>query len=390
MDARGVKAENARLRRAVVELSILNELAAAIASAHSVDEIATCIVRAARRSVGVAQGVITLVDEDERRQMATLVRTRGERPILSEMRPTDRLLGRMRRARAPIVVRRDDVELRKDLGLIDLSVHSLVSVPLLVAGRLVGILTVYSDDEEKDFTESDIRLLTIMAAQSAQVVERARVERARRAIAEMFGQFTAPEIVDEILRCGPETDGTRRYVTILFMDVRGFSTYAETTAPEEVVLYLRALFRHTIESVNQHHGIVHQLLGDGMMAIFGAPISHGNDAHNAVTAGLEMIIRVRNAVAAGNLRATKLGIGIHAGDVVAGTIGSAAHLEYKVTGDVVNVAARIEQLNKEFDSTLLISSDVYDALDPPPADAEALGPITLNGRREPVQIYRLA
>ena len=295
----------------------------------------------------------------------------------------------MRRARAPIVVRRDDVELRKDLGLTDLSVHSLVSVPLLVAGRLVGILTVYNNDEAKDFTESDIRLLTIMAAQSAQVVERARVERARRAIAEMFGQFTAPEIVDEILRCGPETNGTRRYVTVLFMDVRGFSTYAETTPPEEVVLYLRALFDHTIESVNQHRGIVHQLLGDGMMAIFGAPISHGNDAQNAVNAGLEMITRVRNAVAAGNLRRTHLGIGIHAGDVVAGTIGSAAHLEYKVTGDVVNVASRIEQLNKVFDSTLLISKSVYEALDPPPVGAEPLGSIALNGRSEPVNIYRL-
>ena len=348
------------------------------------------IVSKARRSVGAAEGTITLVSDSERGGAKTLVRTRVDSGAAYPIQPIELLLGRMSRKKGPIVIRRDDDAERRTLGLHDLGIQTLVSVPLLIAGRLVGILTVYNGDEGRDFSPQDVQLLAIMGAQSAQVVERARVEEERRMIIQTFGQFISPEVVEEILNEGAETEGARRHVCILFADVRGFSGFAEIAAPEEVVAFLRRFFDLTIDCVNKNHGIVHQLLGDGMMAIFGAPVTHGNDAANAVAAAQEMVESIRNAVESGAIPPTRLGIGLHAGEVVAGTIGSAKHREYKVTGDVVNVAARIEQLNKEFDSTLLVSGTVYEALNPPPAGAEALGPITLNGRREPVQIYRLA
>ena len=126
--------------------------------------------------------------------------------------------------------------------------------------------------------------------------------------------------------------------------------------------YLNTLFEFMIASVNRHHGMVHQLLGDGLMAIFGAPLSFGNDAANAVRAALKIVERVQREVEAKGIPPTRIGIGLHAGEVLAGTVGSALHKEYKVTGDVVNLASRIEQLNKEFNTQLLISETVWRAV----------------------------
>lgn len=389
--AEDLQRENARLRRAVDELSILNELATEIGRARSVEEITQSIIRKARRTVGASEGVITLVEEeDSADEMKTLVRTRVDSAGSGPLRPTDSLLQWMRSKRSAILIGANDEKERRRLGLEDPAMRTLASVPLLAGGRLIGILTVYNREEGGDFTSDDIRLLSIMAAQSAQVIEHARLEEERRSIVQTFGQFTSPEVVEEILRTGSSTEGSRRHVCVLFMDVRGFSAYAERMQPEVVVEYLRTLFDITIDCVTRHKGIVHQLLGDGLMAIFGAPVSHGRDAQHAVHAAREMLERVREKVGAGDLPPTQLGIGLHAGEVVAGTIGSAVHREYKVTGDVVNVAARLEQLNKRFDSSLLISEAVYDELDPKPDDAVSMGSVSLAGRNEPVHIYKLA
>ena len=378
------------LDKAIRELSVLNDLASEIGGARTVEEIIRSIVRKARISTGAVEGDITLVSNTGERAMSTLVRTRTDRQASRTLRPTELLLHQMMRRKIPVVIHEFDIAERIALGLDVKGIKTLVCVPLLVGGRLIGILTVYNKDVPRNFSAEDVKLLTIMAAQSAQVVERARVEEERRAIIQTFGQFITPHVVDEILRYGTDTEGVRQRMCVLFMDVRGFTAFSEIAPPEEVVDYLRMLFSITIECVNRHHGFVHQLLGDGMMALFGAPVSHGSDATNAVAAALDMLHEVGLAVAAGEIAKTKLGIGLHAGEVVAGTIGSASHREYKVTGDVVNVAARIEQLNKDFDSTLLVSGSVYEALDPKPKKAVSLGSIPLTGRREPVQIYRLA
>ncbi len=126
------------------------------------------------------------------------------------------------------------------------------------------------------------------------------------------------------------------------------------------------------------------------MAIFGAPISTPDDCTNAVEAALDIVGRVEAEVAAGRLRSTRVGVGLHAGDVVAGTVGSVQHREYKVTGDVVNVAARVEGLNKELDSQVLASQAVWARVPPGRFRADALGPIRLRGRAEGIELYRLA
>ena len=176
----------------------------------------------------------------------------------------------------------------------------------------------------------------------------------------------------------------------MFLDIRGFMTFSEQHAPEEVVDYLNRLFEFMINLVNRYHGIIHQLLGDGFMAIFGVPLSHGNDSQHAVKAAVAILRRVARACAAGIIPPTRLGIGLHAGEVVAGTVGSVIHKEYKVTGDAVNLAARIEQLTKQYNAQLLVSEAVWKALEPGRFAGASIGSVDVRGRAEAVHLYKLA
>jgi adenylate cyclase len=272
----------------------------------------------------------------------------------------------------------------------DPSVKAVLSVPMMTQGRLIGILTLYKKVDDGGFQEADKRLLGIIGAQSAKVVENAQLHDERNHIYQLFGQHTSPAIVAQLLEQGAETTSSRKHVCVMFLDIRNFTTFAEERDPEEVVDYLNTLFKFMIEIISAHHGIVHQLLGDGFMAIFGAPIARGNPSKNAVDAGLAILDGVEKEVQAGNIPATRIGIGLHAGEVVAGTVGSDIHKEYKITGDVVNLAARIEQLTKQYDCKLLASEAVWRELEQGSYQAAQLQNVDVRGRSGTVHLYRLA
>lgn len=160
--------------------------------------------------------------------------------------------------------------------------------------------------------------------------------------------------MDKLLEQGAGVLSEKRDVRVMFLDIRNFTTFAENKRPEEVVEYLVSLFVFMIEIVKRHRGIINNFLGEGFMAVFGAPFSDGRDCANAVEAAREILARVEQEVAHGNVLPTQIGIGLHAGEAVTGSIGSSLRKEYTVIGDVVNLAARIEKLNKQFGSQLLI------------------------------------
>src|SRR5262249_44607772 len=128
----------------------------------------------------------------------------------------------------------------------------------------------------------------------------------------------------------------------------------------------------------------------GFMAVFGAPISDGRDCQNAVAAALEIIAEVDRLCAEGVIAPTRIGIGLHAGETVTGNVGSSLRKEYTVIGDTVNLASRIEQLNKQFGSQLLISDTVWEASGRSAPGAVELEPVQVKGRLAPVRIFKLA
>ena len=213
----------------------------------------------------------------------------------------------------------------------------------------------------------------------------------RNQIVQMFGEHVSPAVVDTLLARDGDLKSEKQNVCVMFLDIRNFTAFAEKRSPEEVVDYLDTLFEFMIEIVNRHQGIINKFLGDGFMAVFGAPVSSGNNELNAVNAAREIIAEVDRRVAAAELPPSRVGIGLHAGDAVTGSIGSALRKEYTVIGDVVNLASRIEKLNKEFQSELLISDVVLRAI--PAAtkpDSVPRGQVQIRGREMPVGIYQLA
>ena len=212
----------------------------------------------------------------------------------------------------------------------------------------------------------------------------------RNEVVNTFGQHVSPAVADKLLEGRAALSGERRNVCVMFLDIRNFTGFAEGRSPEEVVDYLESLFGFMIEIVNRHHGIINKFLGDGFMAVFGAPVSDGRDCHNAVAAALEILSRVEEEVARGRVLPTGVRIGLHSGEAVTGSIGSQLRREYTVIGDVVNLASRIEQLNKRFDSQLLISEAVWAAVRDDFKGATPMGQVLVKGRETPIPVYKLA
>ncbi len=216
--------------------------------------------------------------------------------------------------------------------------------------------------------------------------------RDRELIHETFGRYVSPEVRDEILSGRTGLAGDQREVTILFADLRGFSTWVEASPAAEVVEGLNAHFSEMELAIRAHRGLVLQYIGDEIEAVFGAPLADESHADHAVAAAIDMQRRLeawndKRRVAA--LHTLEHGIGIHSGTVVAGNIGSAQRMSYALVGDAVNVASRIEALNKEFGSHILVSGATRSRLRTPVA-MQALSAVRVKGRSAEVEVYRLA
>lgn len=208
-------------------------------------------------------------------------------------------------------------------------------------------------------------------------------------VIDLFGQQISQKIANEILKNPNEFSGRRRNVSIMFLDIRNFTPFVEHKEPEEVVTYLNTLFGFMIEIVQSHNGIINQFLGDGFMATFGAPVALKNSSSNAVEAAQEIIGTVQKKNINGEIPNTRLSIGIHFGNAVTGNIGSEERKQYSITGNVVILASRIEQLNRQFDSQLLISEEVFTQVKPTKKKLfRPIGPVDVKGREKPILIYQ--
>jgi adenylate cyclase len=212
---------------------------------------------------------------------------------------------------------------------------------------------------------------------------------ARDRVTNLFGQHVSPQVVERLLATGTESAGETRQVCVMFFDIRGFTAAAHGRAPDEVVGRLDAAFAILVEIVERHQGIVNKFLGDGFLAMFGAPFDDPDAAHHAIAAAREMLA----AIERDNRDSTwpiRIGIGIHLGEAVTGNIGSPRRKEYTVIGDTVNLASRLESLNKEVGSQILVSDAVHRAAGGDSGQGIALGPVAIRGYDERVPVWRLA
>jgi adenylate cyclase len=211
---------------------------------------------------------------------------------------------------------------------------------------------------------------------------------ARDRVTSLFGQHVSPQVVERLLLEGASTESDIRKVAVMFVDFRSFTAGARSRSPQDVVERLDGAFAVLVEILDRHGGIVNKFLGDGFLALFGAPFEAEDPAHRAVAAAREMLTAME-LINSGSSWPLRIGIGIHFGDVVAGNIGSPRRKEYTVIGDTVNFASRLEALNKDFNSQLLISSSVRDVLGEDGGDAVSLGEVPIRGYDKPMAIWQL-
>lgn len=253
--------------------------------------------------------------------------------------------------------------------LTSLPQHLAKACILLVAGIAAG------------FVASRLRKSFTRAIES--LAEGARV-------LQVFGQHVSPEVVERLVAREAGERSELRDVCVMFFDIRDFTAFAEKRSAEHVVEYLNAIFDASVDAVSEHHGIVNKFLGDGFMAVFGTSTADGNACALAVDAGLDVLTRIEALAAGGRIPPTRVGLGLHAGPAIVGNVGSVKRKEYTVIGDVVNVASRVEALNKELGSQMLVTEQVWSAAGKREAKPREVEPLRVRGREASVKIFQLA
>ena len=212
---------------------------------------------------------------------------------------------------------------------------------------------------------------------------------ARDRVTNLFGQHVSPAVVDRLLAARTDPPSEMRRVCVLFLDIRGFTAMTRVRAASATVALLNDFFAEMVAIVDHHHGIINKFLGDGFLALFGAPLEDPKAAVNALAAARGMLDAVDAWNKARPDNALRVGIGVHIGEAVTGTVGSPQRKEYTVIGDTVNLAARLEQLTKETGARLLVSSSMHEATTG--ADgATDLGPLAIRGYDEAIRVWRVA
>ncbi|MCX7809527.1 MAG: adenylate/guanylate cyclase domain-containing protein [Leptospiraceae bacterium] len=245
---------------------------------------------------------------------------------------------------------------------------------ILVAGILSGVIS---------------NLLKSYIKHSAKILED------RNEIMNIFGQYVSPEVMDKLIHQKNLDLTEKKQVSVMFLDIRNFTSFSESKDPVEVIDFLNELFEPMVEIINQYQGIINKFLGDGFIAIFGAPVELENSAWHAYKAAIEILqylerLKSENTTSE-KFKNIRIGIGIHTGVVVTGNVGSKTRKEYTVIGETVNLASRIEQINKKFQSQLILSKETYDEIlkKEPNISYQEIKKVIVKGKTQPVIIYKI-
>jgi class 3 adenylate cyclase len=205
----------------------------------------------------------------------------------------------------------------------------------------------------------------------------------RERLREAFGTFVDPELAERVAREGTDLRGEEVDVSILFLDVRGFTTFAERTPARDVVARLNELYEVVVPIILANGGHANKFIGDGLLAVFGAPERHADHADRAVAAAIEIAARVRER----HGEDLRVGLGVNSGPVVVGTIGGGGRLDFTVIGDVVNTAARVESATRDTGDDVLITGATRRRLKRRPDGWTERPPIPLKGKAETIELY---
>lgn len=283
-----------------------------------------------------------------------------------------------------------------DLGGLGLALLGSAAAAILVSSWLIGFLStsiatpiVQLRDATRRVRRGDLSV-RVPVASTDETGELARsfnemvagLEERRR-LHEAFGAFVDPELAERVLRDGTDLDGEEVEVSVLFMDLRGFTSYSEQASARDVVARLNELYGYVVPIITRLGGHANKFIGDGLLAVFGAPQRLSGHADRAVAAALEIADIVQRRYG-GDLR---VGVGVNSGTVMSGTIGGGGRLDFTVIGDVVNTASRVESATRQTDDDVLITEATHSLLRGDPDEWESRPAIPLKGKAQEIGLF---
>jgi adenylate cyclase len=387
-------ADDKNLRRDYERLRIGHELARAVGSELDLDKLLAKILDKAFELVGCDRGVILLVD-DHGELVPRYVKTRSGKSdqniVLSKT-----VMAEVTTNRAAVLSSDATMDARFSgaHSIIMQGIRSTMTLPLLHAGDLLGIMHLDSLFTSNAFTEKDLQICTGMAAQAAISIQNARLATRIEKEAQTRAQISRlipPSVVEQVLKgeLTIEKGGRQTEVTMLFSDIRGFTTMSDGRPPQEIVNTLNEYFEVMVDILFKYSGTLDKFVGDEIIGLFGAPIAIDDAPFKAVACalamlqGLEEFNRTR---AAENQAPIRIGIGINTGNVITGSIGSTRALQYTAIGDAMNVASRL--VNVASSGEIIVSEDTYRLL-VGRVEATALPPVKVKGKAEELKVYRI-
>jgi adenylate cyclase len=247
----------------------------------------------------------------------------------------------------------------------------------------------------EDYLPKPFDAVLLRARINAGLTKKRLYELEREQVRSAFSRFVPEHVVDEVLA---RTDadlrlaGSRNVGTIMFTDIRGFTTFAETAPPELVLEILNDYFDEMTEAIFAHGGTLVGYRGDGLLVVFGAPLAFDDHADRALAAAREMLDvrlpRFNARLGARGIGAFRMGIGLNSGPFMSGNVGSELRMEYTVHGDTVNTASRIEAMTKDSSHSLLVAESTAEALTAPVGTA-FVGEVEVRGRQSAIRLWTL-
>lgn len=388
-----------KLERDNFLLTVLYDCGKALNTKLSVDDIAHQVMDLSFRIEGVERGFMMLFDENGEVWRETEVRYRKEPAKGGTSQPqiilSQTILERIKKEQQPILIT-DVSEDERFNGSESMKISGLRSamVAPLVGQRLFGILYVDNLQKKSAFTQEELNVFSLVAAQAAAAIDNASAHQklAESAIQRSaLERFLSPDVVEMIAANpqGVKLGGSNQKVTIMFADIRGFTSLSEKMPPEKIVELLNEYFTRVTDIIFDCGGTLDKYIGDAVMAVFGAPISKGNDAVNAVKAATEIqrfLVEMNRDAAARQWPEIKVGIGINTGIVTAGNIGSPKRIDYTVIGDSVNIASRLMSNAKP--GQVIVSMDTAAELEAE-FTMKPLPPLTVKGKSQPLEAFEI-
>jgi adenylate cyclase len=391
------------LRRKAKILDLLFEMSKTLSSVLELDELferaTDLIFRGTPADRVVALLVDDAIDEADEQTLTQIGAKTRDKSIekLTEKLAISRTITRRVMTERVAILSQDaktDEQFQGAESIVSQGVRSTICAPLITQSDVHGVIYADRLDPFAAFRPDHLDLISAVAAQAAVTVETVKAHKrlAREEVARANYSRFMPEYVVKQLLENPNSfrlGGANQTITILFADIRGFTTFAEGEKPENVVGLLNQYFSAMTEIIFEHGGTLDKYIGDGLMALFGAPTATPYDARNAVNAAVAMqrrLLTLNPELVEQGYSQIAVGIGLHTGEATVGYIGSEQRSEYTAIGDAVNLASRLE--SNSLGGQILISSEC----------AQAAGeifplvrrdPITVKNRKQPVELYEI-